>query len=70
MILISSAGIVIRISAETVNVSSRTSRGVNVMRVGDDETVVSAAPVAHEPEDDKDLTDPDAEADETDDEDI
>ncbi len=70
VILISSAGIVIRISAETVNVSSRTSRGVNVMRVGDDETVVSAAPIAHEPEDDKDLTESDAEADETEDEEI
>ncbi len=48
LILISSDGIVIRIDSESVNISSRTSRGVNVMRTGEGEKVVSVTPVKRE----------------------
>ena len=53
VILISSDGIVIRIPANQININSRTSKGVRVMRVSQGETVVSAAPIANEdvPED-------------------
>ena len=50
LILISSDGIVIRIDSESVNISSRTSRGVNVMRTGEGEKVVSVTPVKREEE--------------------
>ncbi len=48
VILISSDGIVIRIPANQININSRTSKGVRVMRVSQGETVVSAAPIANE----------------------
>ncbi len=50
VILISSDGIVIRIPANQININSRTSKGVRVMRVSEGETVVSAAPIANEDE--------------------
>ena len=50
VILIASDGIVIRIPAKDININSRTSKGVRVMRVSQGETVVSAAPIAHENE--------------------
>ena len=50
LILISSDGIVIRIDSESVNISSRTSRGVNVMRTGEGEKVVSVTSVKREEE--------------------
>ncbi len=53
LILISSDGIVIRIDSESVNISSRTSRGVNVMRTGEGEKVVSVTPVKREEEEQK-----------------
>ena len=53
LILISSDGIVIRIDSESVNISSRTSRGVNVMRTAAGEKVVSVTPVKREEEDQK-----------------
>ena len=48
VILISSDGIVIRIPASQININSRTSKGVRVMRVSPGEAVVSAAPIANE----------------------
>ncbi len=45
LILISSNGIIIRISAEQINVVSRTSKGVRVMKLSEDERVVSATAV-------------------------
>ena len=67
VILISSDGIVIRIAAGDVRSLSRTSRGVNVMRVSEGESVVSAVAVENdgESEDDTDAateTDEDTEA--------
>ncbi len=53
LILISSDGIVIRIDSESVNISSRTSRGVNVMRTSEGEKVVSVTPVKREEEEEK-----------------
>ena len=53
LILISSDGIVIRIDSESVNISSRTSRGVNVMRTSEGEKVVSVTPVRREEEEEK-----------------
>ena len=50
VILIASDGIVIRIPAKDININSRTSKGVRVMRVSQGETVVSAAPIANESE--------------------
>ena len=52
LILISSDGIVIRISAESVNAAARTARGVNVMKTSDGEKVVSVTAVkrGEEPE--------------------
>ena len=52
LILISSDGIVIRISAESVNTAARTARGVNVMKTSDGEKVVSVTAVkrVEEPE--------------------
>ncbi len=46
LILISSDGIIIRISASQINVVSRTSKGVRVMRVSEGEKVVSAIAIA------------------------
>ena len=48
LILISSDGIVIRIAASEVSSLSRTSRGVNVMRVSEGEQVVSAVAIREE----------------------
>ncbi len=45
LILISSDGIIIRISASQINVVSRTSKGVRVMKVSEGEKVVSATAV-------------------------
>lgn len=45
IILISSDGIVIRIAAKDVKISSRTARGVSVMKISDGEKVVSATAV-------------------------
>ncbi len=45
LILISSNGIIIRISAEQINVVSRTSKGVRVMKLSEGEKVVSATAV-------------------------
>ena len=45
LILISSDGIIIRISASQISVVSRTSKGVRVMRVSENEKVVSATAV-------------------------
>lgn len=53
LILISSDGIVIRIDSESVNISSRTSRGVNVMRTSEGEKVVSVTPVKREEDEEK-----------------
>ena len=67
VILISSDGIVIRIAAGDVRSLSRTSRGVNVMRVSEGESVVSAVAVENDGETDEDTdaateTDEDTEA--------
>ena len=71
VILISSDGIVIRIQADKININSRTSKGVRVMKVTPGESVVSAAPIEHEEEDEKDMDDPENAAAEPDeDEDI
>ena len=51
VILISSDGIMIRIPASQININSRTSKGVRVMKVTPGEAVVSAAPIAHEKDD-------------------
>ena len=69
VILISSDGIVIRIQADKININSRTSKGVRVMKVTPGEAVVSAAPIAHEEEDEKDPDDPETAA-ETEEEDV
>ena len=69
VILISSDGIVIRIPASQINTNSRTSKGVRVMKVTPGEAVVSAAPIAHEEEDEKDPDDPETAA-ETEEEDV
>ncbi len=45
LILISSDGIIIRISAQQINVVSRTSKGVRVMKLSEGEKVVSATAV-------------------------
>ncbi len=50
VILISSDGIVIRIAAGEIRSLSRTSRGVNVMRVSEGESVVSAVAIAADDE--------------------
>lgn len=68
VILISSDGIVIRIQADKININSRTSKGVRVMKVTPGEAVVSAAPIAHEEEDEKDTDDPETAAAEPDEE--
>ena len=48
VILIASNGIIIRIAAEQINTVSRTSKGVRVMRIGEDDKVVSAIAVQKE----------------------
>ncbi len=53
VILISSDGIVIRIAAGDVRSLSRTSRGVNVMRVSEGESVVSAVAVENDGDDEE-----------------
>ncbi|MDD6527634.1 MAG: DNA gyrase subunit A [Oscillospiraceae bacterium] len=53
IILISSDGIVIRVAAEDISVSSRTARGVKVMRVSEGERVVSASAVAKDDSEEK-----------------
>ena len=57
VILISSDGIVIRIPASQININSRTSKGVRVMKVTAGEAVVSAAPIEHEEADEDDTDD-------------
>lgn len=53
IIMISSDGIMIRISASDVNVIKRTGRGVSVMKVSEGEKVVSATAVEKEEENEK-----------------
>ncbi|MBR3553735.1 MAG: DNA gyrase subunit A [Clostridia bacterium] len=53
VILISSDGIVIRMNANEINVNSRTSRGVGVMRVTAGEKVVSAAAIKGDSDDEE-----------------
>ena len=53
VILISSDGIVIRMNANEINVNSRTSRGVGVMRVTSGEKVVSAAAIKGDSDDEE-----------------
>ncbi len=48
VILIASNGIIIRIAAEQINAVSRTSKGVRVMRIGEEDKVVSAIAVQKE----------------------
>ncbi|MBQ4267996.1 MAG: DNA gyrase subunit A, partial [Clostridia bacterium] len=48
VILIASNGIIIRIAAEQINTVSRTSKGVRVMRIGEEDKVVSAIAVEKE----------------------
>ena len=48
VILIASNGIIIRIAAEQINTVSRTSKGVRVMRIGEEDKVVSAIAVQKE----------------------
>lgn len=48
VILIASNGIIIRIAAEQINTVSRTSKGVRVMRIGEEDKVVSAIAVERE----------------------
>ena len=48
VILIESNGIIIRIAAEQINTVSRTSKGVRVMRIGEEDKVVSAIAVQKE----------------------
>ena len=53
IILISSDGIVIRVAADDIRISSRTARGVKVMRVSEGERVVSASAVAKDDSEEK-----------------
>ena len=64
VILISSDGIMIRIPASQININSRTSKGVRVMKVTPGEAVVSAAPIAREETDDGDDEDTDEQGEE------
>ena len=48
LILISSSGIMIRMATDEIRLCSRTSKGVRVMRVGEDTRVISMAVTAHE----------------------
>ncbi len=56
VILIASNGIIIRIAAEQINVVSRTSKGVRVMRVAGEDKVVSA--IAVEKDDSEEKSEP------------
>ncbi len=56
LVLISSDGIIIRIPAESVNVHSRTSKGVRVMRVNEGERVATVTVLAHESEEEESET--------------
>ena len=53
VILIASNGIIIRIAAEQINTVSRTSKGVRVMRIGEEDKVVSAIAVQKEETDEE-----------------
>lgn len=53
VILIASNGIIIRIAAEQINTVSRTSKGVRVMRVSDEDKVVSAIAVQKDESEEK-----------------
>ncbi len=66
IIIISSDGIVIRIAAKDIKISSRTSRGVSVMKVSDGERIVSATPVKSDGEETAKIEDTDAGEDEDD----
>lgn len=57
IILISSDGIVIRIAAKDVKISSRTARGVSVMKISDGEKVVSATAVKNSGEETEKIED-------------
>lgn len=48
VILISSDGIIIRVTAQSINQAYRTARGVSVMKVTEGEKVVSATPIKNE----------------------
>ena len=48
LILISESGVIIRILASTVRVCARPSKGVTVMKIKDDNRVVTVADVPHE----------------------
>jgi DNA gyrase subunit A len=50
IILISSAGIVIRIPADSVSTYARTAKGVRVMRLDDGDTLVNMTYAEHEEE--------------------
>ena len=56
VILIASNGIIIRIAAEQINTVSRTSKGVRVMRIGEEDKVVSAIAVEKEDSDESSET--------------
>ena len=56
VILIASNGIIIRIAAEQINAVSRTSKGVRVMRIGEEDKVVSAIAVQKEEADENSET--------------
>ena len=64
IIMISSNGIIIRFQANTVRICSRPSKGVLLMRLTDDSTVVTVARTAHEDEPEEDMEDQ-ADAEET-----
>lgn len=53
IILISSDGIIIRVSADEVNTAYRTARGVSIMKVSEGEKVVSAVVVKREDDEDE-----------------
>ena len=57
LILISESGVIIRILASTVRVCARPSKGVTVMRIRDDNRVVTVAEVPHEEETQDDASD-------------
>ena len=56
LILISQNGVIIRILASTVRVCARPSKGVTVMRIKDDNRVVTVANVPHDEEETQAVT--------------
>ena len=52
VILISADGVIIRIQADSIRECARPSKGVRVMRIGEDNKVVTLARAPHEEEDD------------------